>query len=124
MKNLIFVLLAAFTGCSTFHGAEKPMVHHVVLCRLKDHGNTAQRRSIVEASRSFESIPGVIQVRAGEPLTTSRETNDSSFDVAVIISFANQQDLQAYLSNPAHLKAKEDILIPLAEKILVYDFKE
>lgn len=101
-----------------------PKVHHVVVCWLKDSGNEEARQKIIEVSRGFSSIPGVIDVRAGSVIRSEREIVDSSFDVAIYLSFDNKQKLQDYLNHPIHKNAVEETLKPLVSKVVVYDFIE
>jgi len=99
-------------------------VYHVVICWLKDSGNEDARWKIIEVSRQFSSIPGVIDVRAGSVIPSDREIVDSSFDVAIYLSFENEQKLHDYLIHPLHKNAVEEILKPLVRKVVVYDFIE
>jgi hypothetical protein len=46
---------------------------------------------------------------------------DDSFDVGLVMRFANQADLSAYEKHPMHVKAVNEVLKPLAAKLLVYD---
>jgi len=80
------------------------------------------RRSIIVASKSFGDIPGVVDVHAGSVLPSRRQIVDDSFDVAIIITFANEQAMHAYLDHPTHKDAVEHIIRPLVRKIVVYDF--
>jgi len=124
MKKIVLIALIALAGCSTFLEVHGGRVHHVVLCWLKDSGNTAHRRRIIEASRSFKKIPGVLDVRVGEVLESDRKIVDDSFDVAITVSFDDTQSLAEYLAHPIHQKAKDEILLPIIKKIVVYDFRE
>jgi hypothetical protein len=99
-------------------------VYHVVICWLKDSGNKEARQKIIEASRGFSSIPGVVNVKAGSVIHSEREIVDSSFDVAIYLSFENEQKLNEYLIHPIHKNAVEETLKPLVRKIVVYDFIE
>ena len=102
----------------------KSPVHHVVLCWLKDSGNAAQRQRIIEASRAFRRIPGVQTVHAGEPVISDRPIVDDSFDVAITLSFADAAALATYLDHPDHRRAADEVLRPLVERIVVYDFQD
>ena len=102
----------------------KSPVHHVVLCWLKDSGNAAQRQRIIEASRAFRRIPGVQTVHAGEPVISYRPIVDDSFDVAITLSFADAAALATYLDHPDHRRAADEVLRPLVERIVVYDFQD
>ncbi len=104
--------------------AAPPRVHHVVLCWLKDSGNGAQREQLLAASRAFGKIPGVLEVRAGVVLPSPRPIVDDSFDVGVYFSFASVREMQNYVRHPAHQRVVSEQLMPLLEKIVIYDFVE
>jgi hypothetical protein len=124
MRRIAIILLTALAGCATFQDAERGKVHHVVLCWLKDSGNPVRRHRIAEVSRSFSNIPGVLDVRVGEVLESDRDIVDDSFDMAIILSFADTRHLADYLAHPIHQKAQREILLPIVDKIVVYDFTE
>lgn len=85
-------------------------VHHVVVCWLKEGGNEAARTRLLEASREFESIPGVTRVAAGTMLPSERAVVDSTFDVAIVISFSSRSALTDYLAHPIHKQAVKEVL--------------
>jgi hypothetical protein len=99
-------------------------VHHIVLCWLKDAGNADHRARIMEVSRSFRRIPGVRDVRVGQALESDRPIVDDSFDVAISFVFSDSRHLAEYLAHPAHRKATEEVLLPLVQRTVVYDFTE
>ncbi len=119
---VLFLLPACQQGKARPDSTSK--VHHVVVCWLNESGNKEARQKIIEASREFTSIPGVIDVRAGRVIQSERKIVDSSFDVAIYLSFENEQKLQEYLAHPVHKKAVKETLKPLVRKIVVYDFIE
>ncbi len=63
-------------------------------------------------------------MRVGHSLPSDRKIVDDSFDVGIYISLANTEDMDAYLSHPLHTRAVEEVLQPLARKVVVYDFVE
>ena len=75
-------------------------------------------------TKSFMDIPGVLNAEAGQVIMSDREIVDDSFDVGILIVTKNQKDLQKYLDHPIHQKAKKEVLLPLVERILVYDFMD
>lgn len=136
MKFHLSLLFAAlcFTGCSSKsfklekgEESEKPQeqarLYHVVLCWLKEPGNETHRKQIIEITKTFQKIPGVIEAQAGEVVMSDRDIVDDSYDVGILIVTKNENELQKYLDHPIHQKAKKDVLVPLVDKILVYDFK-
>ena len=131
---LILILLLAFSGCSAVsldfndqsqlkHGVPKERLNHVVLCWLKEPGNEMHRKQIIEITKTFQKIPCVIEAQAGEVVMSDRDIVDDSYDVGILIVTKNENELQKYLDHPIHQKAKKDVLVPLVDKILVYDFK-
>ena len=98
-------------------------IHHFVLCWLKEPGNLDHRRQIIEASKTFRKIPSVLEAQAGTAVRSDRSIVDDSFDVGILIVVRDKDSLSSYLEHPLHQKAKKEILLPLVDKILVYDFK-
>ena len=122
----VLLSIALFVnGCSVLPrkapAAASRGVHHIVFCWLKDPGNTKHRAELIELSKSFADIPGVLSVAAGTSLPSTRPIVDSTFDVAIVMTFPNQSAMQSYLVHPAHTRAVEETLQPLVGKILVYD---
>ena len=62
--------------------------------------------------------------RAGQAVLSDRKIVDDSFDVAILVIVPDQKRLAEYLDHPIHQKAKKDTLLPLVDRIVVYDFKE
>ena len=97
---------------------------HVVLVWLKEPGNPEHRRQVIDASREFETIPGVVEVRVGESVPSDRTVVDDSFDIGLYLTFANTEDLEAYLSSARHQTALRDVMRPLTSRYIVYDFED
>lgn len=103
--------------------AAKAMVTHVVLVWLKTPGDEVARHRVIETSKTFATIPGVVSVTSGKALPSTRPVVDSSYDVAVVMGFADEAALRAYDQHPTHKKAVDEVLKPLAAKLQIYDFK-
>ena len=99
-------------------------VTHIVLMWLKQPGDAAAIDKIIATSREFAKIPGVVSVRAGRALPSTRPVVDDSFDVGLAMTFTDAAALNAYEVHPQHVKAVREVLRPLAERILVYDITE
>ena len=127
MKLLALLPLLLLSGCISIRigtPPEQKVIHHVVLCWLKEPGNAEHRKQIVEVTESFRQIPGVLAARAGEVMPSDRDIVDDSFDVGILILVPDAKCLTEYLEHPIHQKAKQETLLPLVEKIVVYDFQE
>ena len=126
-KYLLFLLVLPlfFSGCfSDFQNKKEDpkILTHVVLCWLKDAGNSEQRDRIIKMTETFNDIPSVLGARAGGPIRSERSIVDDSFDVGIIVEVRDEKGLQEYIDHPIHQKAKDEILLPLIERVLVYDF--
>ena len=125
MKFFIATFLILTVGCVSNHQSEREQaLSHVVLCWLKEPGNTEHRNQIIEVSKTFTKIPGVLDVRVGKVIESNRSIVDDSFDVGILVVVLDAKRLQEYLDHPIHQNAKRDVLLPLVEKVLVYDFQE
>ena len=125
MKYLIGSILLCSFGCITVQDVEnKRAIQHVVLCWLKEPGNAEHRNQIIEISKTFRKIPGVLEVRVGRVIKSDRAIVDDSFDVGILVIVPDAKRLQEYLDHPIHQDAKRDILLPLVKKVLVYDFQQ
>ena len=125
IRNLIVVLLLLLSAsCQTMtHGRrDAGGVEHIVLCWLKTPGDEAARRRVIDESKAFAGvIPGLLDVSAGAPLPSTRPAVDSSFDVAVVMTFEDEASLRAYDSHPRHKKAVDEVLRPLVARLVIYD---
>ena len=132
-KIVTFSLLILLSGCfsASFQVGEiekkaenESRLNHIVLCWLKEPGNPQNISKIIRMTQSFEKIPGVLEARAGVVVPSDRKVVDDSFDIGILIVVRDQDALQEYLDHPIHQKAKKEILLPLVERVLVYDFRE
>ena len=125
MKFFITLPLLILFGCSKQNlsvQSDEFVLQHIVLCWLKEPGNASQREQIIELTQTFNEIPSVLKARAGQVISSDRDIVDDSFDVGIVVVVKDEKALQEYLDHPIHQKAKKDILLPLVDKILVFDF--
>jgi hypothetical protein len=117
----------AFAGC---HGSatqsenQQPRpghVTHIVVFWLKDPGSAEQRRDLIAACHTLKDIPGVTDLRVGQPLPSTRPVVDSTYDVALVITFENERAMEAYNPHPIHEKLAREF-VPSFARWLVYDF--
>ena len=103
-------------------GQDSQPLEHVVIVWLKQPGNQDAQSRIIAASQALTAIPGVVSLRVGTAVASERPIVDSSFDVALVVSFSDRAALDSYLNHPLHVQLVETTLKPLVERILVYDF--
>jgi hypothetical protein len=115
------VLLLA--SCTHRHHAKSGEIEHVVICWLKDHGNAQQQQQLIDASQDLKKIPGVLDLRIGHALPSTRPVVDSTYDLGLVIRFRDEASLRAYEHHPIHQKLVRELLRPLTGRIVVYDFR-
>lgn len=122
---LLFATAAVFSApvLAAEPGHDTTVVH-VVLVWLKEPGNVEHRQRIIEISREFEAIPGVIDLSVGEVVTSDRLIVDDSFDVGLYLTFSSVDAMNTYLANDRHQQALREIFRPLSERYIVYDFQD
>jgi hypothetical protein len=119
---LMLALLVCLQSPALAQHGDGP-VEHVVIVWLNEPGNLQHRARIIEASQVLTRIPGVLSLKSGSVVASERPVVDSSFDVALLVSFANHAALEQYLVHPTHVQLVEETLKPLVARIQVYDFR-
>lgn len=117
------VLFAALAGCTTNAVQPAGSLQHIVVIWLKEPGNATHRQMILDESEILRQIPGVLSLTSGSVITSERAIVDSSFDVAMIVSFTDKTAMDAYLAHPVHVTLVNQMLKPLVTKIRVFDFR-
>ena len=99
-------------------------VVHAVFLWLKQPENAQHRYQLLHASDQLRAIPGVVDIRYGETITSDRTIVDDSFDVGLYIYFSDVEAMNGYLVHPEHKRLVEQDLKPIVERIVVYDFHD
>ena len=107
---------------ATEAGTSKATVAHCVYLWLKDPGDADGRRRIVEAAHTFRDIPGVVDVYAGPAIPSDNKAVESTYDVGLIVLFTDRESLEAYGPHPIHDRAAKEVILPIIDKVLSYDF--
>ncbi len=123
---ILVALLSALsiTGCATApKQASAGKFHHVGLIWLKEPGNPEHRQKIIAAAPSFaHEIPEVQFLSVGQSPPSTSPYVDDSFDICFVMRLEDKSALDRYGEHPVHVKAAEEVFLPLSEKILFYDF--
>jgi hypothetical protein len=98
-------------------------LHHVGLVWLHEPGNEAHRKRLIDAAHTFmREIPDVRGLSVGVALASESPLVDSSFDLCFVMEFDDRAVLDRYARHPVHEKAPQEAFLPLARKLLFYDF--
>lgn len=98
-------------------------LHHIGLIWLKNPGHAADRQQLITAAHRFaKEIPEVKALSVGQSIPKGSALIDTTFDVCLIMHFDDQAALDRYAKHPVHQKAAHEAFLPLAQKIIFYDF--
>ncbi len=123
-RYLIPALLVVLAwGCAAAPPAPPGGVRHVVLVWLKEPGNPAHRRTVVEVARALADLPGVVSVDAGPVVSSDRPIVDDSFDVGICFRFESVAAMRRYVTHPRHVRLVKERLRPIVRRLRVYDFQ-
>jgi hypothetical protein len=117
---LLLVLFIWVIGCSD---TENHHITHVVVIWLKEPGNDVHRRLVIEETKKLQAIPGVSSLNIGDCVKSNRAIVDSSFDVALTMTFSSKKAMTDYINHPEHVKMVKTKLMPIVKKMQVYDFQ-
>jgi len=128
IPRLWIVTLLVAVGCATKPAARccakgSPRMVHVIVCWLKTPGDEQARQKLIDATRGFQGkIPGLVCVSVGRVVPSTRPSVDSTYDVAAVMTFVDESALIEYGKNPIHQQAIRDVLKPLVDHYVIYDF--
>ena len=129
MKNPLLSACLLLAGVLASSCASSPKIatmgrlHHVGLVWLKEPGNEANRRRLIDAAHAFlREIPEVRALSVGPALPQASPLVDSSFDLCFVMEFDDQAAMDRYAKHPVHEKAAREWFLPLASKLVFYDF--
>lgn len=109
-------------GCAHRPPLPEPRpVQHVVVCWLKHPGDAHDREALLATCAPLRAIPGLLAIHAGTAVPSERPVVDDTFDVALVMTFADTTAMQAYITHPAHQQILRDVVAPLANKVVIYD---
>lgn len=117
---LFVAALLMVAGCGEA-ARSAPHLEHVVFIWLKEPGNQQNIAKLIEGSKGLTSIASVESLEVGTCVKSERPIVDSSWDVGLVVTFADEAGMKAYLTDPKHVALVEGTLKPLSAKIQVYD---
>lgn len=105
--------------------AAKAMIAHIVLFKPRPDLSHSDRQALLDAVRlAFTNIEEIRRVRIGRRRILGRPYDALArvdFEFAVVIEFASERELRAYLEHPAHIELGR-YFGEMAEAALAYDY--
>ena len=83
------------------------MIRHIVMWKLKDHAEGADRAANLEKMRALlESCAGMVPGMLAFTVATAQSGYEATYDIVLDSTFANSAALDAYQSHPQHVAMK------------------
>jgi len=99
------------------------MLHHVFFW-LKNSDSDEDKHNLIEGLQGLKQTDTPTSIHIGVPAATpARDVIDQSYDVSLLVTFANLNDHDRYQDHPAHLKFVEQCS-HLWERVKVYDTED
>jgi hypothetical protein len=76
----------------------------------------------VEGSRALSDIGQIRDLQVGKAIPSERLIVDDSFSFGIYMRFDSVVDMNAYLTDPRHVRFVDTQVKPHLEKLVVYDF--
>ena len=100
------------------------MIQHIVLLKLKPDTSAIQKTALLEglvALKHENKILGIESVTGGDNNSSEGKTN--GFDWGFSMTFTDAAARDAYLPHPDHKTVGRDLLRPIVEEVLVFDYE-
>lgn len=95
------------------------MIEHIVLIKIKE-GQEGEIEKICKSLNSLKDIiPEIIQINAGRNLASRSQ----GFQMGLSSVFASEEDLHIYDQHPAHQKILKNMIAPVKEDVIAFDFQ-
>jgi len=93
------------------------MLRHIVMWKLKDHAEGADRQANVEKVRRMledcrDCVPGILEFEVGQ----ATDGYEASYDLVLNSLFASKETLAAYQAHPRHMAIKPFMAAACAER--------
>ena len=122
-RALIVVACLVLIAAPLASAAEAPKgtIVHSVYFWLKKEATDEDVKTLIADCKALAALDCVVRADVGVPLGKSRGAVDGSYQVGIVVYFADQAGYDTYLKHPDHLKLVAKYKA-LWEKIVVYDF--
>ena len=98
------------------------MIQHIVLLKLKPDATAEQKAALLDGLIALKAkISGIESVSGGDD--NSPEGKQHGFNWGVVMTFADADARDAYLPHPDHKALGQQLLRPIVDDVLVFDYE-
>jgi hypothetical protein len=99
------------------------MFSHVVIFWTNPANPKAADELLAGMEKYLRPIPGVLHFHAGKMASSRRPVVDQTYQVALNITFPDQQTQDDYQAHPSHIEFVNNVFKKTCQKVIVYDFE-
>ena len=98
------------------------MIQHIVLLKLKPDATAEQKAALLDGLIALkDKISGIESVSGGDD--NSPEGKQHGFNWGFVMTFADADARDAYLPHPDHKALGQQLLRPIVDDVLVFDYE-
>jgi len=98
------------------------MIQHIVLLKLKPEATAEQKAALLDGLIALkDTISGIESVGGGDD--NSPEGKQHGFNWGFVMTFADADARDAYLPHPDHKVLGQQLLRPIVDDVLVFDYE-
>ncbi len=98
------------------------MIQHIVLLKLKPYATAEQKAALLDGLIALkDTISGIESVSGGDD--NSPEGKQHGFTWGFVMTFADADARDAYLPHPDHKVLGQQLLRPIVDDVLVFDYE-
>ena len=98
------------------------MIQHIVLLKLKPDATAEQKAALMDGLIALkDKISGIESVSGGDD--NSPEGKQHGFNWGFVMTFADADARDAYLPHPDHKVLGQQLLRPIVDDVLVFDYE-
>ncbi len=95
------------------------MIEHVVLFRVAEGTPAEQTEAMMRGLKSLKTeIPEVVSLSCGPNISDRGD----GFTHGLVVRFESPEALDAYLEHTRHQQLVQEVVLPIAERIVVCDY--
>ena len=95
------------------------MIEHIVLFKVAEGTPAEQTEAMMRGLKSLETeIPQVVSLSCGSNISDRGD----GFTHGLVVRFESLEALDTYLKHPRHQQAVQEVVLPIAEKIVIFDY--
>lgn len=123
MRFFLIMTVLLLSACSMSPARDEGSVQHVVMVWFNEEVSEQDIDEVIRQSYALQREVSLIRnIHVGRPIASERKVVDDSFDLGIVMEFANEQDMRDYVVHPAHKRFVARYVVDKIARLQIYDF--